>query len=146
MPVRATAKWYSARFTEDGVPKEGTTVVISGFAEKIHSQLRGKWRSNAESAFENEAGSAYEVSVDGRTIKLTFIEQSYVNVHAYSLLRQRIIASALVILVFIIYAVLGIIGIRREWKNPAAGGILGKVLGVVWVVPMIWYMVLWRLV
>ena len=146
VPVRATAKWYSARFTEDGVPKEGTTVVISGFAEKIHSQLRGKWQSNAESAFENEAGSAYEVSVDGRTIELTFIVQSYVNVHAYSLLWQRIIASALVVLFFIIYAVLQIVGIRRGWKNGAGGGILGKVLGLVWVVPMIWYLVLWRLV
>ena len=146
VPIRATAKWYSARFNENGVPKERTTVVISGFAEKIHSQLRDKWLGNAESVFSNEAGNAYEVSVNGRTIKLTYISQSYVNVHAYSLLWQRIIASALVVLFFIIYAVLLIVGIRREQKIVAGGGIPGKILGLVWVIPLLWYLVLWNVV
>ncbi len=120
VPVRATAKWYSSRFTEEGMPKSGTTVKISGFAKSLDRRPAEEWEKKYKAALSEKMGMNLDwIDIGEESLWLKYITRDYVNVHAYRLFWLRIIMLAAAIAVCLIRIVVVIVrgeraGARRN--------------------------------
>lgn len=130
VPVRATAKWYSSRFTEEGVPKQGTTVKISGFAKRLDRKPAEEWQKEYKAALSDKMGTNLDwIDIGEDSLLLNFITRDYVNVHAYRLFWLRIIMLAAAIAVCLIHIVVLLVrggrdGARRHGAWDVITGVV----------------------